>query len=469
MVTVGSQSTVVSGVNATINYNGNQYAVVKTFKITFRQRMLEDKVAFIDIPIVSSAELHGDGTMEVIYSTEDTAAMEQLSLGVIPVRGAIQPITLITTASDVSGHTITNTYSVYPESVKWSANGPTVTMATVDFIIPSMGLISSGGSGPPGAGGGGYLVTSGAGGGLGYIIPGPAVNSSGVRMSFYAAGLIWLFYISNSGTLEGYLLYSTAPLVASPTFSTPAIALNMAEQYSPIYSISFDGTYFYAAYDTTENGGVSYELRFRRGTPNPDGSITWSNLVQLVDGSFMGGPPMVATDSNGHPWIQTYGSKVYASSTSDGTWLSASGFPVSSTYDLIAPLSSLKMALASVGGSIQTWSGSSAIGGAGVPDIAPGAPMQIVSVGDTVYAFMNGGPALYLNWYNGDTFTWQPTSLLVDNVGTPGRPYSMSYDANTNKLFLIYPNSSVSPTGLVYRKFNKIGRASCRERVYVLV
>ena len=85
--------------------------------------------------------------------------------------------------------------------------------------------------------------------------------------------------------------------------------------------------------------------------------------------------------------------------------------------------------------------------------------MQIVSVGDTVYAFMNGGPALYLNWYNGDTFTWQPTSLLVDNVGTPGRPYSMSYDANTNKLFLIYPNSSVSPTGLVYRKFNTVTQA----------
>jgi hypothetical protein len=75
-----------------------------------------------------------------------------------------------------------------------------------------------------------------------------------------------------------------------------------------------------------------HHLRYRRGRPNSDGSITWSADEQIVlyDANWVA-YPMVAVDSNGCPIIGFFRYNFYPwvtkSAKNDGTWETASGFP----------------------------------------------------------------------------------------------------------------------------------------------
>ena len=82
----------------------------------------------------------------------------------------------------------------------------------------------------------------------------------------------------------------------------------------------FDGTYVYYTISQSSDGS---EI-FRRGTPNADGSITWTAEQDLGN---IGTYPTIAVDTSGYAWIAYYVSygMVYAkkNANNDGTWSTA--------------------------------------------------------------------------------------------------------------------------------------------------
>jgi hypothetical protein len=146
------------------------------------------------------------------------------------------------------------------------------------------------------------------------------------RKCFYANGLFWVFY--SDGT---YLVYRTSADGVNWSAATTVRACTSGR----MFDIYFDGTYLHYAYAPGTAGG---DLMYRRGIPNPDGTITWSAAEQIAyDAVSVTGvvreyvyEPSIAVDSAGRPWIAfryyeyyaaTYSTMVMASSTADGTWV----------------------------------------------------------------------------------------------------------------------------------------------------
>ena len=102
------------------------------------------------------------------------------------------------------------------------------------------------------------------------------------------------------------------------------------------FSIWFDGTYLHYAYTSSVTNTPLY---YRRGTPNSDGSITWSAIQTAVAGTpdIRYSYPFVSVDSAGHAWIGCgyvdvttpwiYTPYVTKSSTTTGIWATDAGFP----------------------------------------------------------------------------------------------------------------------------------------------
>jgi len=152
-----------------------------------------------------------------------------------------------------------------------------------------------------------------------------AVGYSFQRKSFFAKGLFWCFFSNGS-----MMVYCTSTGGSSWSEGKSSPIRKCLHGYD--FSIFFDGTYVhYACWD---EGSALY---YRRGTPNSDGSITWSASEQTVASTgatpSMITIPMIAVDSDGCPWIgwPCYTGDVvgcaFKSSTNDGTWKTASGFP----------------------------------------------------------------------------------------------------------------------------------------------
>lgn len=111
-----------------------------------------------------------------------------------------------------------------------------------------------------------------------------------------------------------------------------------AIQSGESFGIWFDGTYIH--YVTSTPSSLATHMKYRRGTPNSDGSISWSAAEQDAKGSndtrYLQKPSII-TDSSGNPCIayivatSAAGAAsrpwVTKSSTSNGTWTTASGFP----------------------------------------------------------------------------------------------------------------------------------------------
>jgi hypothetical protein len=86
--------------------------------------------------------------------------------------------------------------------------------------------------------------------------------------AFYANGLFWVFYSDGTN-----LVYRTSS--DGSTWSATTIA--RASNYGYYFSIWFDGTYVHYA---CARGSTGEALFYRRGTPNTDGTITWSTTEQ---------------------------------------------------------------------------------------------------------------------------------------------------------------------------------------------
>jgi len=152
------------------------------------------------------------------------------------------------------------------------------------------------------------------------------------RKSFYAAGRFWVFY--SDGTNMVYRTSTDGITWAGPT----TIRTCASGRY---FSIWFDETFLHYAYST----GINAPLYYRRGTPESDGTITWSAVEQTAVAAvafITYTHPFVSVDSDGHAWIGyrrvdvstpypfVQSSYVTMSGNTDGTWgATPGGFPYS--------------------------------------------------------------------------------------------------------------------------------------------
>jgi hypothetical protein len=279
------------------------------------------------------------------------------------------------------------------------------------------------------------------------------------RKSFYANGRFWVFY--SDGTNMVYCTSTDGSTWTSPTTVRTAT-------FGYMFSIWFDGTYLHYAYGS---GGSLY---YRRGTPNSDGTITWSAAEQTVSTTYNYTTyPMVSVDSNGYVWIGYYdryydGTNYYyypyviKSGNNDGTWgTTPSGFPYQlSTISTtgwgvsVIPLTAGKMLVVyGYGGSVlrvRAWTGSNWLtevtttssiqGGEYRSEVAQGDDVHLTFLKYSTYDI------LYVK------YTYATNSLGTETTLVAGATlYSapdMCIDANTNDLYVFAATKTTgTPSG----------------------
>jgi len=154
------------------------------------------------------------------------------------------------------------------------------------------------------------------------------------RKTFYANGRYWAFYAIGGGTWYGAIYCRTSTDGASWTGAS-SIGIDGGTDFQG-FSVWFDGTYFHVAYGDKGEYADDNGLRYRSGTPNADGSITWRAAWQNVyvdNGDIT--YAVIATDASGYPYIRynrqtgTYSHQyeIIKSSLNNGTWSTAGGYP----------------------------------------------------------------------------------------------------------------------------------------------
>lgn len=265
------------------------------------------------------------------------------------------------------------------------------------------------------------------------------------RNIFFANGRYWVFYCGGTGGTSNYY-YATS--LDGVTWQTVNLSTNLCGLNGfHLIQATFDGTYVHYIREVYTTG-----LAYRRGIPNPDGTVFWSAPEQSITGSSVYD---IAVDTGGHAWI-TYGNggyKVAKDSAVDGTWTMAAGFPATtnSGFCALQALTTLKMIVfcGGEGGSnlyaslynsgwqtTQLYTsyamGTYLIGG-----------FETVSRGDVAYIVFGDKSSrnLYSVPFNGTTNRFGST-LLIGNSGTGGCmdcETATSIDARTGNIFAIWP------------------------------
>ena len=151
------------------------------------------------------------------------------------------------------------------------------------------------------------------------------------RKLFYMADRLWAFYADGTN-----LVYRTS--IDGGVNWGAATTWRAGGNHGVSFSMNFDGTYLHYAFNSATPGD---DLLYRRATPETDGTLTWSAAEQTVYAIPADWNSMycnIIADSAGYPWIgfclkktdwPTTGASaiVTKSSTNDGTWTTAGGFP----------------------------------------------------------------------------------------------------------------------------------------------
>lgn len=155
------------------------------------------------------------------------------------------------------------------------------------------------------------------------------------RRQFCAEGLHWVF--TTNLNKASYIWRTSSDGVTwsgETVFRTSELGAGTAN--GDKFSVWFDGTHVHYAYSI---GIDNYAMFYRMGTPNSDGSITWAAAEQTAQAAVANHRyyvPTIATDTSGYPWIGYYyfdsgavtqDAIAVKSSTNDGTWTTAGGFP----------------------------------------------------------------------------------------------------------------------------------------------
>jgi len=277
------------------------------------------------------------------------------------------------------------------------------------------------------------------------------------RKSFYANGRFWVFYSDGTN-----MVYRTSTDGSTWTVATTVRACT--EGY--MFSVWFDGTYLHYAYASQV---AADPILYRRGTPNSDGTITWSALEQTAVAGATGITyyfPFVSV-SNGYAWIgyRRYDGTYYypyvtKSGANDGTWTTASGFPyqLSTTsnnywYVSIIPLAAGKMlaVYAYDGATVKAkrWDGSAwGTEKTTTSAILFGQYHSAVAQGDDVHIVFlksTGYDILYVKYtYATDSFG---TEVTVKAGATSASAPALNIDS-TNKLYCFWATKTTgTPAG----------------------
>lgn len=161
------------------------------------------------------------------------------------------------------------------------------------------------------------------------VADGLYIGSVQTRNAVYVNGLHWVFY---RDVADGDIDYKTS---SDGVNWSDAIEAQDGGAPSPTYpfSVFHDGTYLhYSRVDPS-----SYDLFYRMGTLNANGTITWAAAEQTVlEGTLR--IATIAVSSTGYPFISYYDTSavkpyVVKSSTKDGTWTTQANFPYVLTND----------------------------------------------------------------------------------------------------------------------------------------
>ena len=152
---------------------------------------------------------------------------------------------------------------------------------------------------------------------------GTAVWYANQRQCYYANGRYWVWYVDS----DRILYYRTSLTGRSGSWSSAIAIVYTGATTSTTFSLFFDGVYVSYA------RALNKILYYRRGIPEADGTITWSQTEQTA----LTSPDAlievhISADSNGYPFIGYYTTTPYKtyiikSSTNNGVWTTQSAFP----------------------------------------------------------------------------------------------------------------------------------------------
>jgi hypothetical protein len=182
-----------------------------------------------------------------------------------------------------------------------------------------------------------------------------ATDMASQRRIFYAEGRYWMFYcnfellpstgeVVYTSSLDGVTWAAPENIAVWYDLGSGQVIYHAAYGSSNAASTWFDGVYVHFA------SGFDQPLTYRRGQPLSNGTMIWDASPQMafnntqfaIDyGYYFVYPlmPVVTTDSQGYPYIAfmlevwtdashfTWQTWVTKSSTNDGTWTTAAGFP----------------------------------------------------------------------------------------------------------------------------------------------
>lgn len=140
------------------------------------------------------------------------------------------------------------------------------------------------------------------------------LGAVGHRETVYAEGRHWVFY--GDGTNWGWRTSTDGVTWGNFT------AIGAGTGYDTLGTIFYDGTYLHYL-----RGGIYY----RRGDLESNGSISWSASEQTVaSGDYF--QKSICVNTSGYPYLAVYNNtasriEIWGSSTNDGTWSTAAGFP----------------------------------------------------------------------------------------------------------------------------------------------
>jgi hypothetical protein len=292
----------------------------------------------------------------------------------------------------------------------------------------------------------------------------PGTADSAQRKIFMANGRHWVFYTDGTNgvyktSLDG-VTWSNKSI-----FRTGIYRLNGVE-----FAIWFDGTYFHYAY--SPYAVTQQPIYYRRGTPNANGTISWSAAeqtavaaVQMIWYRILS----ISVDSDGHIWIGyiyvsfsgTADFYVTKSGNNNGTWgTTPSGFPYkfgdfSGGNLIILPLASSEM-LAVIYGFPRlyakkwdgsTWSGYMSVDtstkmGSTVPNV-----VSAIILSNNAHVILANGKVGHYKWtYSSDS--WSSGTIIYSNAD-----WAVLTILSTNLYCFIAPNYP-DHQHIFYKKFN---------------
>ena len=283
-----------------------------------------------------------------------------------------------------------------------------------------------------------------------------AVYGGFQRKLFYASGRYWLFYFDGTN-----IVFRTS--LDGITWSEPT-TIAAANNGSNI-SVWYNGTrVFYARAPET-----AY-IYFRQGTPNSDGTISWDTVEQTA--VYFAGSifyrPTVSADTSGHAWIGYYNmtgasfmSYVSKTTTTDGSWITQSGFPYKLTngyhMPVAIPLTNNKMFVtlsmdADAYLRSRRWNGTSWSAEIHTTSSIESDSHSPIASGDNVYVtYLTPAHNIVYYFYNYTLDSWGAEKMVQTGQGHLANP-SLSFDRINDKLYVFWGN--ITTDYIYYKKYD---------------